>query len=270
MNLGLSKKLSCCSSEKESSDLLLTVRVFEKMLHDAFSLCHKFTKVLIYLMKNGGWDLELAANSVYSDVDYAKKGHNRYALLSYVCLRTFEGFDLEDFGLVQDESVCNCHGSISKYDGMVYLKELKDHVSTNPIEILRKNPTCDFSRFCESKYQQIIHPTMESSIFNGLDQNQAVVNSWKSLGVFYELFVKMASSVWALHRLAFSFEPPVDIFQVERGVDFSMVYMEDVTRRCKFARQTKPKVGFTVVPGFKIGQTIVQSQVYLTGVKSEE
>ena len=270
VNLGLLKKLSCCSSEKEGSDVLLTVKVFDKMLRDVFSLCHKFTKVLLHLMKNAGWDLDLAANSVYSNVDYAKKGHNRYALLSYVCLRMFQGFDLEDFGFIQDKSVCNGHGSISKCDGTVYLKELKDHVSADPIEILRKNPTCEFSRFCERKYQQIIHPTMESSIFNGLDQNQAVLNSWKSLGLFYELFVKMASSVWALHRLAFSFDPPVDIFQVERGVDFSMVYMEDVTRRCNFARQAKPKVGFTVVPGFKIGQTVVQSQVYLAGVKSVE
>jgi hypothetical protein len=81
--------------------------------------------------------------------------------------------------------------------------------------------------------------------------------------MFYESFVNMSSSVWTLHKLAFSFDPVVDIFQVERGVDFSTVYMEDVTRRCTMPNKTRLKVGFTVVPGFKIGRTVIQSQVYL-------
>ncbi|XP_074263173.1 protein GRAVITROPIC IN THE LIGHT 1 [Silene latifolia] len=274
VNSRLSKRLSfCCSKEEEKEEekgcieVLLTVRVFDRMLREAFSFSHKFTKVLVGLMKRAGWDLELAANSVYSGVDYVKKGHSRYALLSYVCLRMFQGFDLEGFGVGEVGSVCN--GDISTLDSeekrVSSLRQLKDHVSTNPMEMLRECPNCEFSRFCERKYQELIHPTMESSIFNELDQGE-VVNSWKSLGVFYELFVKMASAVWALHKLAFCFDPHVGIFQVERGVDFSMVYMEDVTRRCTFPCKSRPKVGFTVVPGFKIGQTIIQSQVYLTGI----
>jgi len=59
----------------------------------------------------------------------------------------------------------------------------------------------------------------------------------------------------------------VEIFKVERGVDFSMVYMEDVTRRFMLPGKTRAKVGFTVVPGFKIGRTVIQSQVYLSGLK---
>ncbi|KAK9742799.1 hypothetical protein RND81_03G198000 [Saponaria officinalis] len=268
-NSRLSKKLSTCCSlddKDECAEVLLSVRVFDRMLREAFSFSHKFTKVLVGLMKRAGWDLDLAANSVYSDVDYGKKGHNRYALMSYVCLRMFQGFDLEDFGLSEDGSVCNGHISTSNgSEKSISLQKLKYHISTNPMEILRSSPNCEFSMFCEKKYQELIHPTMESSIFNELNRDE-VVNSWKSLGVFYELFVKMASSVWSLHKLAFSFDPHVDIFQVERGVDFSMVYMEDVTRRCTFPCKSRPKVGFTVVPGFKIGQTVIQSQVYLTGI----
>lgn len=269
-NSRLSNKLSFCSPGEEGTEVLLTIRVFDKMLCEAFSFSHRFTKVLIGLMKKAHWDLGLVASSVYSGVDYVKKGHNRYALLSYVCLRMFQGFDLEDFGLGEDGGVCNGHISSSNDEEKASLRQLKEHISGNPMEILRKNPNCEFSKFCERKYQELIHPTMESSIFNNLDQDEVIINSWKSLGEFYESFVKMASSVWALHKLAFSFDPPVDIFQVERDVEFSMVYMEDVTRKCKFPCKTRPKVGFTVVPGFKIGQTIIQSQVYLTGIHSLE
>jgi hypothetical protein len=259
----LSKRL--LSSLNLNSEVLLTVKVFDSVLNDACRTMHKFTKILVDLMRKAGWDLDLAANSVHSDVGYVKRGHNRYAFLSYVCLGMFKGFDLEGFGLKSDgEILCNGHDSVSVKSNSA-LKQLLEHVSSNPMELLSMNPTCEFLRFCEKKYQELIHPTMESSIFSNFDQNEFVLNSWRSLGMFYESFVNMASSVWTLHKLAFSFDPVVDIFQVERGVDFSMVYMEDVTGRCTMPGKTRLKVGFTVVPGFKIGRTAIQSQVYLCG-----
>ncbi|GAB4844341.1 hypothetical protein Ancab_037705 [Ancistrocladus abbreviatus] len=268
----LNWKLSTClpSSLDQNLEVLLTIRVFDMMLHDARSFVHKFTKVLIGMMKKTGWDLDLAASSVYSGVDYAKQGHNRFAFFSYVCLQMFQGFDSEGFGMEGNGSVCNGHVLDSNRRNNSSLKQLVDHVSNNPVELLTKNPNCEFSRFCEGKYQQLIHPTMESSIFGDLGQKEAVMNSWKSLTAFYELFVKMASSVWTLHKLAFAFDPPVKIFQVERGAEFSIVYMEDVTGRHKFSDKTRPKVGFTVLPGFQISQSVIQSQVYLTCSKCTE
>lgn len=267
-NSSLSKKLEVKSEKsKNSTEVLCTVRVFESMLRDSIKSANKFSKLLMELMKRVGWDLEKAANSVYSDVNYAEKEHYKYAFLSYICLGMFKGFDLEDFGLCDEETLSN--GSISGEND--YLKQLLEHVSCNPMETLSKNPSCAFSRFCEKKYEQIIHPTIESSIFKNLDGKEVIVDSWKSLSVFYELFVRMASTIWLLHKLAYSFNPIVEIFQVERGVDFSMVYMEDVTRKIQFPfSKMRPKVGFTVVPGFKIGRTIIQTQVYLTGLKCLE
>ncbi|XP_057531456.1 protein GRAVITROPIC IN THE LIGHT 1 [Amaranthus tricolor] len=270
VNSRLAKKLSSCSPIEKSSEVLLTIGVYDKMLSEAFSFSHKFTKILIGLMKKAHWDLDLVANSVYNGVDYVKKGHNRYALLSYVCLQMFQGFDLQDFGLVDSDGAVNGHISSSNGEQKAALMKLKEHISSDPIEILRNYSNCEFSKFCERKFQGLIHPTMESTIFKNLDKDEVMVSSWQSLGVFYELFVKMASSIWALHKLAFSFNPPVDIFQVERNAEFSMVYMEDITKRCTYPCKSRPKVEFTVVPGFKIGQTIVQSQVYLTGLKSEK
>jgi hypothetical protein len=256
-----SKRL--CSSLNLNSEVLLTVKVFDSVLNDACRTMHKFTKILVDLMRKARWDLDLAANSVHSDVDYVKRGHNRYAFLSYVSLVMYKGFNLEGFGLESEGEVsCNKLG-LDSVKSNSSLKQLLEHVSSNPMELLSRNPTCEFSRFCEKKYQELMHPAMESSIFSNLDQNEVVLNSWRSLSMFYESFVNMSSSVWTLHKLAFSFDPVVDIFQVERGVDFSTVYMEDVTRRCTMPNKTRLKVGFTVVPGFKIGRTVIQSQVYL-------
>ncbi|CAI9292287.1 unnamed protein product [Lactuca saligna] len=252
-NSKLSVKLS--KNLKPPNGFLPTIRVFDSMLRDACRSSHQFTKLLIQLMKKAGWDLDLAANYVHPDVTYARKGHNRYAFLSYVSLGMFQGFDSENFGVIGSESSDNS-------------MELFDHVSVNPLETLNKNPSFPFSKYCERKYEELVHPTMESSIFKNLDIKKEVLDSWKSLSIFYEAFVNMSSSMWLLHKLARSFTPPVEIFQVEKGVDFSMVYMEDVTKKDKFHHDKGlSKVGFTVVPGFKIGRTVVQSQVYLSGSK---
>ncbi|XP_010512402.1 PREDICTED: IRK-interacting protein-like [Camelina sativa] len=260
-NSKLSRRLSSNSS---SLDVLLSVRVYESLLHDAFKATQKFTKTLIELMEKAGWDLDLAAKSVvHPEVDYAKKGHNRYALLSYVCLGMFRGFDGEGFDLDGGESEMSSSESS--------LRELMQHVSSNPMELLERDKDCAFSRFCDKKYHELIHPNMASSIFSNMDENEAVLSSWRSLSTFYESFVTMASSIWTLHKLALSFDPAVEIFQVESGVDFSIVFMENVLKRKqdkKFSTNpTRAKVGFTVVPGFKIGCTVIQSQVYLTGSK---
>lgn len=265
LNLKLSKRLS--DYENPSSEVFLSITVFDSILHDACRSMHVFTKILIDLMKKAKWDLDLAANSVHPNIDYVKKGHYRYAFLSYVCLGMFRGFDSEGFGLGGNEVTCNGDGANLVKNRS--LKQLIEHVSDGPLEIL-KNPNSQFSKFCETKYQELIHPTMESSIFSNLDKNEVVLNSWRSLSVFYESFVNMASSIWMLHKLAFSFNPVVEIFQVERGVEFSMVYMEDVTRKSMLPGKARGKVGFTVVPGFKIGRTVVQAQVYLTSMKCTE
>lgn len=107
----LSKKLSSYSGPS-SREVALTVRVFDSMLREACRSMHGFSKLLIGLMKEAKWDLDLAASSVHSGVDYAKRGHNRYAFLSYVSLCMFRGFDSEGFGLLDVNGiVCNGMGS---------------------------------------------------------------------------------------------------------------------------------------------------------------
>ncbi|KAK9103193.1 hypothetical protein Sjap_020447 [Stephania japonica] len=259
--LGGSNSASCSLN----GEVLLSLRGFELVLRYACKWVHRFSKLLIHLMRKVGWDLDLAANSVHPDVEYSKIGHSRYAFLSYVCLGMFRGFDSEGFGVEMEDGIVDVRKENS-------LRRFFEHCTGDAMEILSKDPNGGFARFCETKYQQLIHPTMESSLFKGLDQNDVVLSSWRSSAAFYELFVNMASSIWMLHKLALSFDPKVEIFQVENGVDFSMVYMESIVERGGVSvspSKTREKVGFTVIPGFNIGRTVIQCQVYLMGTKSD-
>jgi hypothetical protein len=188
----------------------------------------------------------------------------------------FQGFDSICFGLSSEEKdkvelVSNGDMRDLDLNGRnSCLKQLLEHVSSNPMDLLGIHPGCEFSRFCEMKYERLIHPSMESSIFVDLDQNEAVLNSWRSLSMFYEAFVGMASSIWTLHKLSHTFDPAVEIFQVERGAEFSMVYMDDVTKRLTWPNKGRANVGFTVFPGFRIGKVVIQSQVYVSSVSLTE
>ncbi|KAJ0726684.1 putative protein gravitropic in the light 1 [Helianthus annuus] len=154
LSMGLSKSL------KPPSGFLPRIRVFDSMLRDACRSAHRFTKCLIQLMKKVGYDLDVATSYVHPDVGYMKKGHHRYAFLSYVCLGMFQGFETENFSLVGYEG--------SNDNSM----ELFEHVSINPLETLNKNPDFPFSKFGERKYEQLVHLMMESSIFKNVDRKE--------------------------------------------------------------------------------------------------
>ncbi|KAL5581158.1 hypothetical protein UlMin_013600 [Ulmus minor] len=158
-NLKLSKRLS--GNLGSSCDVLLSIKVFDLLLHDACRLAHK----------KAGWDLDLAVNLVHPNIDYAKKAHYRYAFLSYVSLGIFRGFNSKHFGESENGALSNGHVSDSDKKS-TSLKQLLEHVSSNPLELLSREPSCDFSKFCESKYQEIIHPkvcflTIKAKVVNG-------------------------------------------------------------------------------------------------------
>ncbi|KAL5572742.1 hypothetical protein UlMin_022339 [Ulmus minor] len=142
-----------------SCDVLLSIKVFDWLLHDACRLAHKFTKILIEWMRKAGWDLDLAMNLIHPNIDYAKKAHYRYAFLSYVSLGIFWGFNSKHFGESENGALSNGHISDSNKKS-TSLKQLLEHVSGNPLELLSKESSCEFSKFCESKYQEIIQPKL--------------------------------------------------------------------------------------------------------------
>ncbi|OVA19543.1 protein of unknown function DUF641 [Macleaya cordata] len=258
-------------SAKESEDLEdengffsleLTPDLFISAVESAFKAIHDFSKPLINMMKAAGWDLDAAAHSIEPSVIYAKRSHKKYAFESHVCQRMFSGFQEESFSVKQDNLTVSKEGFFHQFLAMR---------TTDPLDILSQNPDSIFGKFCRSKYLVVVPLKMEASFFGNLDQRNYVLGGGHPRTPFYQAFLKLAKSIWLLHRLAYSFDPKVKVFQVQRGSEFSEVYMESVVKNVVMDESNQnPKVGLMVMPGFWIGGSVIQSRVYLSGVKCVE
>ncbi|KAG0457150.1 hypothetical protein HPP92_021994 [Vanilla planifolia] len=254
-----------CSPAEEKVEALLTVGVFNSVLKDWCRMAHCFARTLIDLMKKSSWDLELVASSIYPDVRYTKRGHCRYAILSYVCLGMLEFFDSVSFGCEDSPILANpADVNIQKRNS---IRHFIEHSTIDPFDLMNKEPNCHFAKFCHLKYKQVINSGLESSLLWNSEECKYFFGDLRPANSLYEPFVNMASSLWMLHKLAWTYDPVVEIFQVARGAEFSIVYMESVCRKSLVKnlgyRSVRGKVAFTVVPGFWVGKTVIQSLVFL-------
>lgn len=260
---GLSTKESEGSGSEAghlSSDL--SPDLFRSAVEAASRAIHDFSKPLINMMKAAGWDLDAAANSIEPNIVYAKRAHKKYAFESHICQRMFIGFQDESFGLTPENQPGTKE---SLYQEYLALREL------DPLDAVGQSPDSLFGKFCQRKYLDVVHQKMEASFFGNLDQRNYIMGGGHPRTAFYQAFLKLAKAIWLLHRLVHSFDPSVKIFQVKRDSEFSEVYMESVVKDYVVEdSDEKPKVGLMVMPGFWIGGSIIQSQVYLTGIKVAE
>ena len=76
--------------------------------------------------------------------------------------------------------------------------------------------------------------------------------------------------MWLRHGLFWAFGGGASKFQAHLGERFSEVFMESVSDAdgggsgSGAAPGGQVAVGFTVVPGFKVGRTVIQCRVYLS------
>ncbi|CAM8904574.1 unnamed protein product [Rhodiola kirilowii] len=238
----------------------LTPDLFIATVETAYKAIHDFCKPLINMMKAAGWDLDAAATSIEDSVVYAKRAHKKYAFESHVCQRMFTGFQQENFSINLENLTVDKDSFFNQY---LALKDM------DPLDVVGQNPDCLFARFSQNKYLLVIHPKMEASFFGNLDQRNFIMNGGHPRTPFYQAFLKLAKSIWLLHRLAFSFSSPVQVFQVNKGNEFSDVYMESIVKNAvpMDSMDGKPKVGLMVMPGFHIDGTVIQAKVYLSGMK---
>lgn len=260
---GLSSKESEGSGGEMGLDSL-SPDLFRSAVEAASRAIHDFSKPLINMMKAAGWDLDAAANSIEPSIVYAKRAHKKYAFESHICQRMFIGFQDESFGM-KPENHTQAETKESLYQQYLSLREM------DPLDAVGQNPDSVFGEFCQRKYLDVVHQKMEASFFGNMDQRNYIRSGGHPRTAFYQAFLKLAKAIWLLHRLVHSFDPPVKIFQVKRDSEFSEVYMESVVKDFVVQDgQEKPKVGMMVMPGFWMGGSIIQSQVYLTGIKVVE
>lgn len=229
-----------------------TINGFLISLQQTTTSIKSFVKLLMSEMEDAKWDLYAAASSIHPDVVLWDKTHTCFSFESFVCRVMFDGFNNPGF-----DSNSHLRSPQFFFDGFMELKSLKAK------EFITWKPNSMFAKFCRLKYLKLVHPKMESSLFGNLNQRNLVSEGKFPETNFFMLFADVARRVWLLHCLAFAFDSDKpSAFQVREGIQFTEVFMESVNEN-EAPSNSSPEVGFTVVPGFKVGGTIVQCQVYL-------
>ncbi|ONI10768.1 hypothetical protein PRUPE_4G067400 [Prunus persica] len=272
----LQKKLEDCVSfnksleNKLNSSGSLSLSMFENLRLSVLNPTHfvqfqqhtlrsirSFVRLMIREMESANWDLDTAIKFIEPDSIFAEQSHSCFAFESFVSKTMLEGFNNPNFGLPSESLPLN------NKTQLLFFEKFKKLISVNSKNFLAQNPSSSFCKFTRAKYLQLVHAKMECSLFGNLNQRKLLSTGGVPDSAFFAAFAEMSMRVWLLHCLAFSFGQQVSIFQVKKGSRFSEVYMESVTPNDV---DTEPSVSFTVVPGFKIGKTVIQSQVYLSPV----
>ncbi|CAO2205224.1 unnamed protein product [Urochloa humidicola] len=245
---------------------------FLTALRHAVKSIRSFSRSMLSSMQSAGWDLAAAAAAVHPGVPLRRAGDAKFVFESYVAMKMFANFHRRDFNFsFLDER--------EFYDRRRFFEEfteLKGEPASAFLDV--RNPRWGgFGKFLRAKYLSLVHARMETAFFGRLEQ-RGIVSAGPGFpeSSWFAEFAEMARRVWLLHCLFFAFdggaeEDGASIFQVRTGARFSEVYMESVSdgraddpATGAAAAAEDRVVGFTVLPGFRVGRTLIQCRVYLS------
>uniref|UniRef100_A0ACD5U6Y6 Uncharacterized protein n=1 Tax=Avena sativa TaxID=4498 RepID=A0ACD5U6Y6_AVESA len=247
----------------------LSATHFNTALRHTVRSVRSFARSMLDEMRLAGWDPAAAAAAVHPAVPLRlSAGDARFALESYVALKMFSDFHRRDFGL-------SCLQDRGSYDRRRFFEEFAELKSAPATALLdpRNTRWGALGEFLRDRYSSVVHERMEAA-FSGRPVAQQRGVGFPETAWFAE-FAELARRVWLLHCLFFAFDGGDDgasIFQARPGERFSEVYMESVSDMddgedgggMAFAPASNHVVGFTVVPGFKVGRSVMQCRVYLS------
>ncbi|CAN1283511.1 Protein GRAVITROPIC IN THE LIGHT 1 [Linum perenne] len=265
-NRSLEKKLNASGPLPMFDNIQLSVlnpSHFVSCLHYALRSMRSFAKLMIREMESAHWDMDAAAAAIEPKLGFPICKQNRcFVFESFVAKTMFEGFNHPNFTVVNESSAAE----ESHHRRENCFNKFKKMKAVNLRQYLTQNPNSSLGKFTRGKYMLLVHAKMECSLFGNLNQRKAVMSGAFPETAFFSAFAEMARRVWVLNLLALSFGEQLHIFQVRKNCRFSEVYMESVSEEAgvETSGGADVRVGFTVIPGFKIGKTVVQSQVYLT------
>jgi hypothetical protein len=225
-----------------------------------------FSKSMLNSMQSAGWDLAAAAVAVHPGVPLRRSGDAKFVFESYVAMKMFANFHRRDFNFsFLDER--------EFYDRRRFFEEFTELKAATASDFLdvRNARWGGFGKFLRGKYLSLVHARMETAFFGRLEQ-RGIVSAGPGFpeSSWFADFAEMARRVWLLHCLFYAFDGGAEddgasIFQVRSGTRFSEVYMESVADgRADDAVADDRVVGFTVLPGFRVGRTLIQCRVYLS------
>ncbi|XP_058767522.1 protein GRAVITROPIC IN THE LIGHT 1-like [Vicia villosa] len=275
--LNQSGSLSVSSSSLDNNVHIsgLSPSHFASILRHTVKSIRNFVRLVVDEMRSAKWDIDAAVDAIEHNVVYLVEDHKCFAIESFVCKAMFDAFHFPNFNL-PNESLPDDRTNQQNW----FFQNFNELKSTKVKDFLASKPRSSFAKFCMNKYLRLVHPKMESSFFGNMNHRNFISNGEFPKSEFFASFAEMAKRVYLLHCLAYSFKDQAEIFQVSKGCRFSDVYMESVNDEIFMCSsnsdktttivepEQEPVVGFTVVPGFRIGKTVLQCQVYLMQKKS--
>ncbi|XP_006644927.1 protein GRAVITROPIC IN THE LIGHT 1-like [Oryza brachyantha] len=248
-NMELKEKIGQNVLHKEGRFVIgmgVSTDMFMELYEFSSKSIHDFAKLIIRWMKLSLWNLGDLTFPKDNSVVYEKRSHKKYAVEAYFACMMLMG-EKEDYL------------SLDNFD---YVMSFRD-----PFDALVNAPNSCFGRFCRAKYLATVPTIMEDSFFGNLDHRSFVQNGGHPRTPFYQAFVTMSRYVWASLTVARSLNPRAEMFHVKSGTRFRSKHMECVPAKIT-TEEDNANVGFTVMPGFKIGCTIIRCRVYVSLINS--
>lgn len=217
--------------------------------------------------------------SVYNRMKFERPHHRKYVLESYISQIMFSGLENEAYTIDKNpSSVDVMDGDKFQTKSFQEYKVLKPLKSTKAEEL--RNEHDDFFKYCYAKFREVFPEELERKLFSSTaDHGDEFIRGHHPTTPFYEKhFSPLALSVWLVRLLMFSFSPVATIFRVETGATFNETYMKSVVdhsddesepsdgesdRMSEGGHLKELEVGVMVMPGFRVGKSIVKSIVYL-------
>ncbi|CAM6104144.1 unnamed protein product [Calypogeia fissa] len=194
---------------------------------------------------------------------FDRPSHSTHYFKSVVNRVFFEGFENESFNTMSGVSrfLDPCHRQEMFYK--YYLSERERSKSSD----CQSSQDPQFEEFCEMKLYSFLWTLLPHE-----DQcnTKRVKVSYLEGQLFggpelVSTFRTAAKTVWLLHKLAFSFEPPATIFRVE-GAEVDTKYMKSTIVKVEDNERFVSKVGFMIDPGLRLNGEIIICDVMFTSL----
>lgn len=206
-----------------------------------------------------------------SEVIVARPSDYKFLVQSFICRRMFLDFDSECFNI---DSCMTELFDMEEHSRACFQEYMTYRNVADTVTLLTDNrPHSAFLReFCFKKFLHIVSESTEEAFFGDFNHSDDICAGRHPSSRFYESYCKLAVSVWLLHRLAFSYQPPARMISVRKGAQFNPTYMESVVPGISSGGlgdgdgsglPFEALVGLMVHPGFRVGSSVIRAQVYL-------
>lgn len=190
----------------------------------------------------------------------------KFLTQAYTAYHLFSGFENASFGI---NSPGEKPWEVEQHMATCFEQFQKSRNKVETISKILDNKAGDsfLSEFCTRKFKSLVPVDVESALF-GVDceHHSDLLDQKHPETAFYKSFLSAAVSVWLLQRLRFSFEQKVVTIAPTGGDAFQRRFMLPAVPGIGDNDDESDEgleVLYTVFPGFRVGESIVKSLVYI-------